>query len=100
MNPEEYSFLVPKCHSLIVVMENWLSIYRKRVKVTRWQKDLVQLTQLFQGNEIKALDASKYVKYCKDTIKNVKCGDKSPSFKEYIAVRDYLLNVFMFGQCL
>ena len=74
-----------------MALESWLSIYRKKFKEARWNKDLIQLTQLFKGCEIRNLDKSQYVRYCKDTIQKIYCRDNGPSFIEFTSVRDYIL---------
>ena len=89
--PEQCTLFLSKCNAMIVIMDSWLSIYRKQVMESRWQKDLSQLTQLFKSHEIRDLDNSEYVQYCKRLINKINCGIKSPIFKEYVSVRDYIL---------
>ena len=89
--PEQCTLFLSKCNAMIVIMDSWLSIYRKQVMESRWQKDLSQLTQLFKSHEIRDLDNSEYVQYCKRLINKINCGSKSPTFKEYVSVRDYIL---------
>ena len=57
----------------------------------RWKKDLFQLTQLFQVSEIKVLDNSDYLRYCKSAIEKIQRSRKTPIFKEFTAVWDYIL---------
>ena len=76
---EECASFILKCDSMIVAMESWLGIYRKQVQQTRWKKYL-QLTQLFKVSEIKALDNSDYVRYCKSTIDTIRRFRKAPVF--------------------
>ena len=57
---------------MIVIMDSWLSIYQKQVMESRWQKDLSQLTQLFKSHEIRDLDNSEFVQYCKRLINKIK----------------------------
>ena len=90
-DPKQCAPFASKCNSLIVDLESWLSIYRKKIKEARWKKDLIQLTQLFKGWEIRNLDKSEYVHYCKDTIQKIYCRNNGPSFKEFTSVRGYIL---------
>ena len=80
-----------KCNPLIVALEGWLSIYCKKIKEARWKEDLIQLAQLFKECEIRNLDESGYVCYCKDTIQKICCRNNGQSFKEFTSVRDYIL---------
>ena len=86
--PDHCTLFLSKCNAMIVIMDSWLSIYRKQVMESRWQKDLSQLTQLFKSHKIRDSDNSEYVQYCKRLINKINCGSKNPTFKEYVSVRD------------
>ena len=92
---EEYASFIMKYNSMIVAMERQLAIYRKQVQQRCWKKDL-QLMQLFKVSEIKALDNSEYVRYCKSSNDKIRCSRKATVFKGFTAVRNYILMYLCF----
>ena len=52
--------------------------------------------QLFKVSEIKALDNSEYVRYCKSSNDKIRCSRKATVFKGFTAVRNYILMYLCF----
>ena len=77
--------------SMIVVMENWLTVYRRKSKKDRWQKDLDDFNSLLESKDFIALGNSKLVTYCKKVLIDLKSSDQTPTFKQFTSVRDYLM---------
>ena len=81
---------ISECPSMIVAMENWLTVYRRKSKKDRW-KDLDDFNNLLESKDFIALDNSKLVTYCKKVLIDLKRTDQTPSFKQFTSVRDYLV---------
>ena len=82
---------VTEYRSMIVVMENWLTVYRRKSKKDRWQKDLDEFNNLLESKDFIALGNSKLVTYCKKVLIDLKSSDQTPTFKQFTSVRDYLM---------
>ena len=82
---------ISECPRMIVVMENWLTVYRRKSKKDRWQKDLDDFNNLLESKDFIALDNSKLVTYCKKVLIDLKRSDQTPTFKQFTSVRDYLM---------
>lgn len=89
--PEALKEYVHKCASLNVTCTDWIALYRKKQKKGRWKKDLEQLTQLFNASDMKQLDESEIVAFCKETLKSVRFKEIAPSLRQFSNVRDYIL---------
>ena len=89
-NPNDVSEeLKKKCTSLVVTCTNWISVYRKKQKKSRWQNDLRQLPQLFTPDDLHKLDSSDVVTFAKSVLG--KAFLMSPTMQEFATARDYLL---------
>ena len=90
--PLECSKYKGKCSSLVIMCDNWITVYRKKSRKTRWRRDVEQLSQLFKASEIKTLDKSDLVQYCKKTLKTFSCSEiQHATLKHFSNSRDYLL---------
>lgn len=89
--PDIFKDLIPACPTMIVIIENWIASYRKMGKTDRWKKEMEQLEQLITAAEVKQLDQSDHIAYCKTILRNVRVSGKPASFKEFISCRDYVL---------
>lgn len=79
-----------KCNSLVITCTNWICVYRKKQKKSRWENDLRQLPQLFTAEDMKKLDASEVVKSSKATLKRAIIM-RAPRMQEFTNARDYIL---------
>ena len=81
--------LKKKCTSLEVTCTNWISVYRKKQKKSRWQNDLRQLPQLFTLDDLHKLDLSEVVTYAKSVLG--KAFLMFPTMQAFATARNYLL---------
>ena len=82
---------VTECPRMIVVMENWLTVYRRKSEKDRWQKDLDDFNSLLESKDFIVLGNSKLVTYCKKVLIDLKSSDQTLTFKQFTSVRDYLM---------
>ena len=87
--PMEAKTFFPKLSEMVIVMDGWISVYRKLAKGHKWKKDMEQLEQLLTSADFLKLDNSEYQKKCK-FISN---GHSKTKLKmlEFTRARDYLL---------
>lgn len=90
-DPTECESYRDKCEALVITTTNWISVYRKKVKKCRWERDMVQLTQLFTSSEIKQFDNSELVSYCKSTLRSFRCQENQPTLRQFTNARDFIL---------
>ena len=79
-----------KCNSLIVTCSNWIGVYRKKQKKSRWENDLRQLAQLFTVDDMKKLDNSKVVSFAKSVLSKATIMVVQ-TMQEFSTARDYVL---------
>jgi len=89
--PQELVQYLNQCSKMIVIVQNWISVYRKKLRGSHWKKELEQLDQLLTSEEIKKLDDSNTVKFCKKVLKEVRDTSRQNSFKEFTNARDYII---------
>ena len=90
-NPEALEKYKDACHALIITWTDWIALYRKKQRKGQWKRDMEQLSQLFTATEIKVLDNSELVKYCKDTLKKFSSRPEMPTLRQFSNARDYIL---------
>ena len=78
-----------KLSEMVIVMDGWISVYRKLAKEENWKKDMEQLEQLLTSADFLKLDNSDYQKKCKSILN----GHSKLTLKmlEFTRARDYLL---------
>ena len=57
-----------KSSEMVIVMDGWISVYRKLAKRGKWKKDMEQLEQLLTSTDFLKLDNSEYQKKCKSIL--------------------------------
>ena len=80
-----------ECPRMIVVVENWISVYQRKEKKDRWKKDRRDIENLLTSSDFKALDESELVHYAKKTLENFKNCQKEPTLKQFTTIRDYII---------
>ena len=53
---------------MVIVMDGWISVYRKLAKRGKLKKDMEQLEQLLTSTDFLELDNSEYQKKCKSIL--------------------------------
>ena len=76
---------------MVVIIETWITTYRKKANKERWKKDMEQINQLITQEEVRKLDKSETVMWAKSTLKSITASNKTITMKQYTTVRDYLL---------
>ena len=57
-----------KSSEMVIVMDGWISVYRKLAKRGKLKKDMEQLEQLLTSTDFLKLDNSEYQKKCKSIL--------------------------------
>jgi len=87
--PEALSSYVKKCEELIIVIGNWLAVYRDKQKSHTWKNELRNLEQLLTSSDLNTLDNSAHVSYCRHTVTDSTI--ETPTMKQFVSVRNYLM---------
>ena len=89
--PTQIEFSDSACITIITIIENWLSSYRKKISIRKWRKQMEDLQKLIMPDELNKFDSSDVVV---GSIKIINCSASSKdavSFKNFTQSRDYLL---------
>ena len=79
----------PKFTEMVIVMDGWISVYRKLAKGDKCKKDMGQLEQLLTSADFLKLDKSEYQKKCKFILTGY--SKTRRKMLEFTRARDYLL---------
>ena len=89
--PSNIEFDERNCIQMITIVENWLSTYRKKVNIRKWQKQMEDLQKLITPDELHAFDSSDAVAESRSIISSSASNTKDVTIRKFTHARDYLL---------
>ena len=87
--PREFSEQIEKCSEMIVIIQNWISTYRKKCGKEHWTRELEELQKIITSEQIMKLDESVAVAAAKKILS--KMWQTEPTLKEFTLARDYIM---------
>jgi len=81
---------ISDCSEMIVIVQNWISVYRKKCGKEHWENELKHLESMITPSQICSLDKSEIVATAKQLLVS-SANNRVSSFKDFTTARDYLM---------